>query len=105
MESFRMVNRDRTESMTSFASKQLVEVENFFLHANRLAPWKNGGGSDSGSFVKYSFAGPNPFGNKNDNMGQSYSDIPNDLADNKNEYGRKRSTTAMNNIRNDKRVL
>ena len=34
----------------------LQEVENFFLIANRLAPWKHGG-SSSGSFVKYSIVG------------------------------------------------
>jgi hypothetical protein len=39
----------------------LQEVENFFLIANRLAPWKHGG-SSSGSFVKYSVVGAVPGG-------------------------------------------
>lgn len=34
---------------------QTVEVENMFLIANKLAPWKYGGNNDQESFVQYGY--------------------------------------------------
>lgn len=85
--------RDKSESTTSFVSN-VQEVENFFLIANRLAPWKHGG-SNSGSFVKYSIA--HPSAPEKNQINYSYREVPDTNTANMmkqgNYFGRNRAST------------
>lgn len=47
--------------------------EDFFLYANRLAPWK---GSSSGTFAKYSMVKPAPNIDVKNQMMMQYRDLP-----------------------------
>jgi hypothetical protein len=67
--------QDRGQSMVSITSNavNVQPSEDFFLYANRLAPWK---GSSSGTFVKYSVVKPAPNIDAKNQMMMHYRDVP-----------------------------
>lgn len=67
--------QDRGQSMVSITSNavNVQPSEDFFLYANRLAPWK---GSSSGTFVKYSVVKPAPNVDAKNQMMMHYRDLP-----------------------------